>query len=132
MRDSVSKTPRTVSIAQVLDNTHARNRPTKSPQFFVFKSSLLRSSVRALFGDIAKRSSDVTMHKTSIRELTARLTSVRIRRQLLAFTPDRRHNDGVAGRNDERWQHEQSHCHKCHVQLPLPLLREVDPTLQAT
>lgn len=64
------------------------------------------------------------------RILTARQSSVWVRRHLLAFTPYRGNNDGVTGRDDEGWYHEQYHCYKCHVQLPLPLFGKFDPALQ--
>ena len=49
-----------------------------------------------------------------------------------SLAPDGGDDDDVAGGDDERGHREQRHRHHAHVQLPLPLLRELDPALQPT
>lgn len=50
-------------------------------------------------------------------------------RHHLALGPDGVDDDGVAGGNDEGREEEYGKGHHCHVQLPLPRLRKVDPAL---
>ena len=49
----------------------------------------------------------------------------------LALPPDCDDDDGVAAGDDDRGDEEQGGADQGHVELPVPLLRELDPALDA-
>lgn len=48
---------------------------------------------------------------------------------LAALGPYRENDNSVADGDDDGGEDKKSHSHKCHVQLPLPGLTELDPAL---
>ena len=47
----------------------------------------------------------------------------------LALPPDGHHDEGVAGGDDQGREDEERESHEDHIKLPVPLCREVYPTL---